>query len=269
MRPRLLVVLIVVASTATQAQVGSRDRYFVRYPFDRWQAAGEKKQIRWSAQVHSPRLSAHQRMMARIEIEVDAKEIAKRRGRGELVTLLQVQNAAGTRWRTHHAFDLTRIPKDAKPNSITYYQDAFLVPGDYTVAFATCDGESGEYSFTRRALHVAALRSDPLALAWNDLPPVEFVRPLEAPDNWFQPYIRGQVHLGLETERPVHVDLVMNMTASEHALGSLHTFRRNMSVLVPALKVAGGNGRAARFDRRHAARSDAPACVGAEECARA
>jgi hypothetical protein len=111
------------------------------------------------------------------------------------------------------------------------------VPGDYKVAIAACDSVTGEYSFALRALHVPELRGETLAAAWRDLPPVEFVRPLEVPDNWFQPYIRGRLRVGMETTRAVHVELVMNMTPSDRASGSLRVFRRNMSVLVPALKV--------------------------------
>jgi hypothetical protein len=38
----------------------------------------------------------------------------------------------------------------------------------------------------------------------------------------------------------VHIDIVMNMTLSERAQGSLRAFRRNMSLLVPSLRVLAG-----------------------------
>jgi hypothetical protein len=88
-----------------------------------------------------------------------------------------------------------------------------------------------------RAFRATGLRDDPLPGAWSDLPAVEFVRPFELPEAWFQPSIRGRLRLPLATTRPVHVDLIMNLTPSERFYGSLRNFNRNMSVLVPALKM--------------------------------
>jgi len=232
--------LLALTAVIANAQTGMRDRYFTRYPFEKWLEDGERAQLRWSAMVDPPRLTAHQRLSARIEIGVDAKEIQKRRGRGEIVTLVQIEDSAGRRWRTHNTFRLTAIPAGAKAHSLTYTQELFILPGDYKFSMATCDSATGEYSFTPRALHVNALRGDPLPAAWGDLQPVEFVQPFGTPDFWFQPYVRGRLHLPLPTRLPVHVDLVMNMTPSERASGSLWTFRRNMSVLVPALKLLAG-----------------------------
>ncbi len=61
-----------------------------------------------------------------------------------------------------------------------------------------------------------------------------------APDFWFQPYVRGKVRLPVATRRPVHIDVVMNMTPSERFGGPVRGFRSNMSVLVPALKLLSG-----------------------------
>jgi hypothetical protein len=226
-----------LAVSGAYAQVGSRDRYFTRYPFDGWQAAGEKTQIRWIARVRPAQLTAHQRLSARIEVELTAKELEKRRGHGELATMIQLENASGRRWRIHSGFNLSSIPGNAKPVPLTYSQEVFLLPGEYKVSIATCDSSTGEYSFTRRDLHVPALRADNLERAWRDLPDVEFIHQLDGPDGWFQPGIRGRVRVDVATSRPVHIDVVMNMTPSERPSGSVQLFRRNMSVLVPALKL--------------------------------
>jgi hypothetical protein len=237
MRFRILLALAGFAMCGGNAQTGLRDRYFARYPFEKWQAAGDKAGIRWVVKVHPAALTAHQRLAARIEVELESKEIAKRRGRGELVSLIQVENPSGRRWRIHNVFDLSRIPQDAKAPGLAWVQDAFVLPGDYTVSIATCDSATGDYSFARRVLHVLPLRGDTLTSAWTDLPEVEFVRPYDAPDSWFQPWIRGRVRMGVATTRPVHIEILMNLTPSERASGSVRAFRRNMSVLVPALKI--------------------------------
>jgi hypothetical protein len=225
-----------VAGAAT-AQTGFRDRYFTRYPFDQWVADGARSEIHWAAKVDGARLSAHQRLVARVVIDVDAKEIEKRRGRGEIVAFIQIEDASGRRWRAHNAFRLADIPDDAKARGITHLQDVFVLPGDYVFTLAACDSQTREYSLVRRNLHVPPLHGDPLPSAWTDLPPVEFVERFGAPDFWFQPYVRGKVRLPVVTRRPVHIDVVMNMTPSERPGVLVRGFRSNMSVLVPALKL--------------------------------
>jgi hypothetical protein len=221
-----------VLAALGKAQTGLRDRYFIRYPFDRWAVEGEKAQLRWTVRLRPAKLSVHQRLLSRIEIELDSKEVGARRSRGELVTLLQVEDSSGRRWRAHDVFDFTQLPQDAKPHSLTHFQDAFLVPGDYFISIAITDSKTGEYSFTRRPIHVPALRNDPLPAAWEGLPSIEFVRVLDIPDSWFQPNVHGRLHL---TAGNTRVDVLMNITAP-----SVRAFRHNMSVLVPALKILAG-----------------------------
>ncbi|HKD08498.1 MAG TPA: hypothetical protein VKB79_21535 [Bryobacteraceae bacterium] len=229
-----------LVASAAAAQTGFRDRYFSRYPVDEWAAQSERAQIRWTARVEGVHLSPHQRLTARVEIAVDAREIEKRRGRGEIASLIQIEDAGNERWRVHNSLRLTGIPEEEKARGFSHAQDVFVLPGDYTLTLAVADSHTREHSIVRRKLHVPPLHSDPLPSAWNDLPPVEFVERFGAPDVWFQPYVRGRICLPVATRRPVHIDVVMNMTPSERLGASVHGFRSNMSVLVPALKLLSG-----------------------------
>jgi len=136
-----LAFLLVLATVTAGAQNGMRDRYFARYPFAQWLADGDRAQIRWTAKVQPARRAAHQRWIARIEIVVDEKEIEKRRGRGEFVTLVQIENAAGRFWRFHNSYNLATIPpsehgNNVKVHGVVYVQDVFILPGDYTLSLA-------------------------------------------------------------------------------------------------------------------------------------
>jgi len=226
-----------LVASAAAAQTGLRDRYFNHYPFDQWATENARAQIRWTARVEGAGLSPHQRLTARIAIDVDAREIEKRRGRGEIAAFVQIEDGGGRRWRSHNSFRLTEIPDEAKALGVSYVQDVFLLPGDYNFTLAVADSQTREHSLVRRKLHVPPLHADPLPSAWIDLPPVEFVERFGAPDVWFQPYVRGKIGLPLTTRRPVHVDVVMNMTPSQRFGGSVRSFRSNMSVLIPALKL--------------------------------
>lgn len=98
-----------------------------------------------------------------------------------------------------------------------------------------CDSNSLDHSFVRRRLHVPAINPDPLPAAWNGLPPVEFLPPSGNPDAWYLSRVRSSIALPFETERPIHVELLVNTTPSTP--GSVNMFRQNMELIVPALRV--------------------------------
>lgn len=236
----LLLTAFLATARPLQGQSGMRDRYFLRYPFEKWKAETPVSQVKWTPKVQSPRLSTQQRLNLRVETLVDAKETEKRRGRGELVVLLELTDSEGRRWRSHEVFDLAQIPAAAKASPLIYTQNALVLPGDYRICLAVLDSQTLEHSFLSRTVHVGVLRNDSLPDAWKGLPAVEFSRNYEPPDMWFQPYLRGRLNLPVTSARPVHIDVIMNLTPSDRGAGSVRVFRRNMGVLVPALKVLGG-----------------------------
>jgi hypothetical protein len=111
-------------------------------------------------------------------------------------------------------------------------------------------------------MHVVALKDDPLAAAWRDLPALEFLIAAEPPDAWFRPELTGRLHLPLETKRPVHLDLFLNVTppeapdtpASRRAPGRARISNPNLAALLPSLKallqveLAGGSMNVAALD---------------------
>jgi hypothetical protein len=233
----LAILLWAVAITTASAQTGMRDRYFVRYPFDTWKTEKAPPRIKWSENILRTGLSVHQRLTFKIDIGFERREIEKRRGRGELVVFLEMVDAQGRQWRLHKTIDLAHIPPEAKMHDVSYEQEIFILPGEYKIYVAVCDTQTLEHGMVERTFRAPVLRDDPLPGSWNELPAVEFVRPFELPEAWYQPSIRGHLRLPLATGRPVHVDLIMNLTPSERFYGSLRSFNRNMSVLVPALKM--------------------------------
>lgn len=238
MVPRFLGLLLLPALLC--AQSGMRDRYFARYPFEKWQADGPAAAMKWAVRVQPAKLSPHQRLAARFEIELDSREVDKRRGRGEMIVFIEVADAEGRKYRTHEAYDLRRVPSDAKALPLEYAQDVFVQPGDYRISFAMCDSRTTDHNFQSRTLHVPPIHADPLPDAGRELPAVEFLRLYQPPEVWYQPYTRGRLKIRAEAPKPIHIDLVMNMTPSQRFSGSVRVFRRNMSVLLPALKILSG-----------------------------
>lgn len=251
---------------------------FSDYPFDEWAAAPEHASIRWDVHLLPAQLSVHQRLLQRVEVVVPGGELAKRRGRGELILLTRFEDSDGRQWRTGNRLNLAHIEPGVKADELTFTTAAFVKPGDYRVSIALADSATLEHNFTNRALHVAALKSDPLPDSWAGLPPVEILPGTEGPDSWFLPAVKGLLKLSLRNHSPApaladaafpetgpvltakmslprttnvaytlpvespradspKIDLLVNITPSERFGASAGTLRRNMSAVIPALKV--------------------------------
>ena len=207
--------------------------------FDRWLAGPPQSQIRWTAGVTAPSLSRHQRLASRVFIRVNGDEVVKRRGKGQLLMMVEIRDQSGTPFHTHHLIDLREPPYSAARNLdyAEYIETAFLIPGDYRIAFALADLATGEHSLERRKLHVAPLAGDPLLNAWRDLPPVEFADPADPPESWFLPLSDTRLALPLETGRAVEVNILMNVSVSETSRAAQRRRSQALGPLVTALKV--------------------------------
>lgn len=280
---RIAIFLAMSAILCATEIVSPRAPVFSDYPFDQWAAEPEHSAIKWEVHLLPPQLSVHQRLIERIQTVVPGGELAKRRGRGELVLLARFEDSDGRPWRAGSRLDLVKVQAGVKSQELTFTLAAFIKPGDYKVLVALIDSRTLEHSFTRRTLHVAPLKGDPLPTAWNGLPAVEVLPAVDGPDAWFLPAVKGLLHLPLTidaentvlafnaepetdaawqgataqktaftgksssfrhaikatTEAP-HIDLLINTTPSEWANSPAAALRRNMSVVIPALKVLSG-----------------------------
>jgi hypothetical protein len=219
--------LFVIVGCAGLAQDGDPDPVFAAVPFDRWLAESEQPRIRWTTRVQPAELSRFQRLQTRVDIQVDSGEVAKRRGRGYLVMLVQFHDSQGRAYQTHKALDLQNLQEAAGKMSSIYTQDAFVMPGDYRISLGVFDTKTGDHSVAQRVLHVSPLKNDPLPASWRYLPPVDLLR--NAPDQTLLPSVTGRLNLPLETRRPVRVELLVNASGQ--------TARSNWSELIPALSV--------------------------------
>jgi hypothetical protein len=230
---------LIGGAESISAQNGSLDPAFKTIPFDSWIDQGDQAHIRWTAHVLPVELSNHQRLQAKIDIQVDGNELARRRGKGFLVILVQFTDSDNRIYQTHEAIDLQLIKDDIGRSNISYIPAAFVTPGDYRISLAVFATATGEHSAMRLPLHVNPAKNDPLPSAWQDLPPVEIVPAAQSPDDLFLPNITGRLHLPLETRRPVRVEILVNASpiAASEPLGTEQTGNRSLTSLIPALKV--------------------------------
>ncbi len=224
-------------STPLLGQNGAPDPLFARVPFQQWLAEGPQQQLPWKVIIWPERLSSHQRLLSYVEIVVPGKELIKRSGPGRFIGLVQLTDSAGRVYQNDGALDLgAGNPVDKKKDAY-FAWGAFVLPGDYSMVVALYDRETGEHNLTQRTLKVAALKNDPLPDAWRNLPSVEFMERAEKLDSSFHPEIRGRLHLPLDVQRPVQIELLVNLTPSEILTGSYRAYNFNLRALMPILKI--------------------------------
>src|SRR5580704_14230027 len=220
------------------AQRGPADAPFLRYPFEQWAAANSKPQLKWNVRVAPARLSPHQRLIAQVHISVDDDEVRRHHPSAQMIVFVQIEDSDRRRYRISNQTLVSRLRKGDRFAQLNYDVSAFLLPGDYAISLAVCDSRTLEHSFIRHQVHVAEISSDPLPGAWNGMPKVEFLPVTGNPDAWFLPQLHSRIRLPLVTERPVRVELLVNTTST--APGSVNSFRQNMELVVPSLKVLAG-----------------------------
>jgi len=225
----------IFAAATAYAQIS--DPVFSRVPFDQWTEAGQSH-LRWHPEIAALGLTDHQRLLYRIQVKVDGAEMVKRRGKGRFLVLVEFRDSQGRTFQAHGAISLRDVKDEASRADLQFQQNAFLMPGEYRVALAVYVTGTREYALARRTLHVDPLPHDPLAGAWRDLPPVEFVPGGDPPDAYFLPTIQGKLNLPIETRRRVEIDLMVNATPSEEPAGRRGTRSpgQMLGMLLPSMK---------------------------------
>ena len=236
---RSFVLLFLGAAFTAQlsGQRGTLDPAFARIPFDQWLSEHDQAHFRWTMSVPRAELSFHQRLMARVEVTLDGRDLETRRGNGELVFFVQVTAGDGTRYQDHSSIDLSKLDENIKSANLEYLQRAFLLPGDYRLAVAVLYTATGEHSARQTQFRVAPLQRDLLPDAWHDLPPVEFIGKAESPDSWYLPEIHGRLQWAASVHSPARINVILNVAPSVPAPGSRRPQSGDLAALLPTLKV--------------------------------
>lgn len=229
--------VLATAVIARPAQESFIDPAFSQVRFEQWLSESHPSHMRWTVRIADPELSTHQRLAAALTVQVDGVELAKLRGKGQLLVLVQLADEKGHVWQNHQELDLGHIDENIRNTNMQFSQRFFVLPGDYRVSVALYADATGDHSIVERRLHVPPLKNDPLPLAWSALPAVEFIPPSMPPDSWFLPSITGTLQLTAATRERVHVDLLVNLTPAEQFAGSTHMQNRIFEALLPATKV--------------------------------
>jgi hypothetical protein len=219
-----------------QSQEISARSLFNQAGFDRWAPEGPREQVPWKIRLLPAHLSLHQRLEVGIEVKIPAREMFRRRQDGRIVLLVQIADRSGHGYRNGGILDLNDAATKASTKDGLLSWAAFVLPGNYDVTVALHDQASGEHNLYRDTLRVDPLPNDPLPNLWRGLPRVEFWAPDTGLDSFYRADMEGRLNLPLQTARPVHLEVLVDLTPSDAFLGSTKNYERYLSGVLPILK---------------------------------
>jgi hypothetical protein len=241
---------------ALRAQEATVESVFAEAPFDKWQAEKPLEQVPWHVRMSAERLSFHQRLIANIQVQVPGPELIKRSHDEHITLLVEVRNGEGVSFRNFGLLELENLKPEMKRSDVEFSWQAFAVPGQYEVSVALWDKKSGEHNFMRRLFHVDAYKNDPLPEMWRGLDAFEFwSTKRDGPEFIFHSDIDGHLNLPLATRRPVHLEVLLDLTPSAEIFrGNYGQYNHYLSAAIPMfkafsqIKVANGTSSAAALD---------------------
>jgi hypothetical protein len=218
------------------------DPAFQKLPFDQWLGEHDQARFHWTAGVSRPVLSFHQRLLGRVEIKLDGRDLETRRGDGTLMYFVQITDRGRTRYQTHGSVDLSKLDENIKNANLEYSQLIFCLPGDYRLAVAILDTATGEHNAREAEFRVVAPAHDLLPDAWRALPPVEFISGQQSPDSWYLPDVQGRLQWAASVNSPARIDVLLNVAPSAPAPGSRRNSTGDLAALLPTLKAISQTG---------------------------
>ena len=223
------------------------DPEFQKVPIDQWLSEPARPGgIRWAAEVHTPALSFHQRLVATFEIKVDGRDLQSRSRNGDLVFYIQVTDSAGNRYQNHGKLELSKLAENVKSIDLQFQVSAFVLPGEYQWAAAFLDTATEEHGARRLPVfRVASPKLDFLRPAWSGLPPVEFQGTEEQPpDSWYLPAVSGRIRWAASVTAPRRLNVILNVAPPPpvEAAGARHHDTTGMAALIPTLRALSETG---------------------------
>jgi hypothetical protein len=227
------------ATQQTSTPEPTTESIFADSPFDKWQTERPHQEVPWEVRMSADRLSFHQRLIANIQVQISGPELLKRSHDERIVLLVQVINGQGVSFRDYGLLELDKLKPEVKGSDVEFAWQAFALPGQYEVSVALWDKKSGEHNFLRRLFHVGAYRNDPLPEMWRGLDAFEFwSTKRDGPEFMFHSDIEGRLHLPLATRRPVHLEVLLDMSPSAEIFrGSFGYYNNYLAVALPMFKV--------------------------------
>ncbi|MGH9859873.1 MAG: hypothetical protein ACRD5F_07605 [Candidatus Acidiferrales bacterium] len=213
----LLTATVATAQTISPHPPASRPE--LEAAFDRMLSLGERSQLPWEVKLASPRLRLDQRLEAVIDVELSNATLNRHAAQHNLILMVRMSQHDGD-WLPGHSRLAKQLdqPLPAR-TTLVFTVRALVVPGNYRVGVLLFDRLSGHSSVALRPLRVDPPVPEPLPQAFRQLPPVEFIHSQKSLDDVMLPDLQGRLWLPIKTQRPLHLELLVNFSHSEEFMG--------------------------------------------------
>ena len=214
-----------------------QDPDFPEVTFQEWLEQGPREELKWKEHIVPAQLSLHERLMVQIVVEIDGAELLKRCCEGHAVALVQITDSDGRTYRNHVTHDLETVKPGMRQYTMNFTWSVFVLPGEYRVAVAYYYSGKPEHNLALGSLRVRPLKNETLPQAWSELPNVEFTdaQP-QGLDEFFFPGITGRLHLPVVTRRPIHMEVLENLTPYRNEQKHTARYKARLATLLPILK---------------------------------
>ena len=178
-------------------------------PIDDWLDQPERTDIPWKVTLSRPVLTFQLRYLVRVQAVVDARVLQRQGIQHDLHFI--VKAAEDGIWEETESY--SHFPVEArlaKNVELQMLADMYLQPGNYTIAAILYDGAGKRRNVTFTRLQVTA-EQGPLPDLLSRLPSIEFLPPPEDA----APLGSGHVLLPVETQRPVQLDLIVDLSTRD------------------------------------------------------
>src|SRR5690242_12582509 len=137
-----------------------QDPDFPEVTFQEWLEQGPREELKWREHIYPAELSLHERLMARIQVEIDDAELLRRCCEGQAVALIQITDSAGRTYHNRVKQDLDNAKPGMRQYTMNFTWNVFVLPGDYHVAVAFYYSGKPEHNLALGSLHVRPLKND-------------------------------------------------------------------------------------------------------------
>jgi hypothetical protein len=183
-------------------------------PLEQWLQQGERTEMPWKVRLSRPLLTYQLREVVRVIAEMPSDLLQKQALGHDVHFIVKAAPEHGA-WDPEESYSRLHVDARLDPHSeLKMLPDFYLRPGIYTIAAIAYDATSGKHNVAFSRVQVDRSDRDPFPQSLDALPAIQFLPP---PDNT-GPVGRGHVALPVATERPVHLDLIVDLSTHETAL---------------------------------------------------
>ena len=185
-------------------------RRTIQLPISEWLSQGERTEIPWTVALTEPVLTFQLRTVVRVTAKIDAKVLQKQGVMHQLHFIVKAAAENGE-WDDEESYSSIKIDGKLVNTELQMLADLYLQPGAYRVATIVYDAVSKKRNVSFSRVEISAPDRDWFPGLLTGIPRITLLPP---PDST-APLAPERVSLPVATERPIQLDLIVDLSAHE------------------------------------------------------